>query len=110
MPRKQMQQKKLDNISYREFNNYVKEDERLPADDSPGDTADDELTETLIGMEYEEEDPEEMTGIKPPQYSETTMEHGETGDEVQKLNSKIRVTSSDRPDPENDLDKPTSSH
>ena len=47
--------RKEDVISYREFNALTSQNNPLPTEDSPGSEADAELTETLLGMEYDED-------------------------------------------------------
>jgi hypothetical protein len=47
--------RKEDLISYREFNALNSENNPQPFKDSPGSEADLEFTETLMGMEYDED-------------------------------------------------------
>ena len=55
--------KKEDLISYRKFNKLKNQETPLPSEDSPGDSADDEMDEMLLGMDYDEESLEDLNDI-----------------------------------------------
>lgn len=97
--------KKQDSLSYGEFSRLLPKYNQNPTQDSPGDSAEDELRETLLGMDYgeesmedlrdplEEEDDEEADSMHPEKISEETTEL---------LDDASRVISSSRPDPRNE--------
>jgi len=92
--------KKYNLIDYAEFNRFsTQSGVANPAQDSPGDTADDEIIETVLGQTYD-----------PEGYTVESYDGYDGFDEEQEEEDDSSVISSSRPDPIRDLDKSSSTH
>ncbi len=94
-------------ISFRDFNQHVaKRASSQPQQDSPGDTAEDEMTETWIGKDGidVERTPAEEVEVLADSPAESEEPEEQADDE------QVRAVSSDRPDPIQDLNRPSSTH
>ncbi len=88
--------KKKKDISYRDFNPLVaRAGHTHPTQDSPGDTGDDELMETILGKNFSGEENAEDQENEEYELAENPAEGSEEVD-------------SERPDPESDLHRDTS--
>lgn len=98
--------KKQDSLSYGEFSRLLPRANPNPTQDSPGDSGEDELRETLLGMDYgeesmedlrdplEEEDDEEADALHPEKIGESI--------DPDLLDDNSRVIASNRPDPKDE--------
>lgn len=95
--------KKQDSLSYGEFSRLMPQVIPNPTQDSPGDSAEDELRETLLGMDYGEESMEDLRDpLEEDDDAEADTLHPEKiGEsiELDLLDDNSRVISSNRPDP-----------
>lgn len=108
---KKFSDQKDDKISYREFNRLLKEQKvPHPSEDSPGDTGEDEFREVELGKDYPEaleEDPSDIVLADTPSRSES--DEGDLDDTEERVRDPYGVRSSERPDPEADMDPDTPS-
>ena len=98
-------QRMPDVLTNRDLSEEVTKNLALPSEDSPGDSADDELQEISIGMDFSRDPVEEEEDLP---LAERRLRSPVRIDE--KLSEDLGVQSSSRPDPLEDLDSSTSTH
>lgn len=90
---------KQDNLSYSEFSRLIPQGNPNPARDSPGDSGHDQLTEMLVGMDYDEESEEDLRDPLEDSFDEGDPTHFEkVGESLVVLADDTRVIASNAPD------------
>ena len=93
-------------ISEEDFNRLTRKKMRYPSKDSPGDSASDELKETLLGKNFSKSVEREDAPV-----ADRSSRRRASGDlSNREVSEKAKVISSDRPDPKDDANSPTSTH
>jgi hypothetical protein len=97
------ERKQAASLNYRDFNRLASSEHSSPENDSPGDTADDELAEIYLGQGFTPDEENEVLADSSAQ-----EEDGETVESDIELEA--GAVSSNRPDPIEDLDRTSSTH
>lgn len=95
-PRKS--RRKQDNLSYGEFSRLIPQANPNPEQDSPGDSAEDKLTEILVGMDYGEESEEDLRDPAEDEEEEDPLHPEKIGESFENLEEDARVIASTPPD------------
>lgn len=90
--------KKQDNLSYGEFSRLIPQGNPSPNLDSPGDSAEDKLTEMLVGMDYGEESEEDLRDPLEDEEEDDPLHPEKIGESIERLREDARVIDSTPPD------------